>query len=635
MAQKKNKIIYEIEINDKGNIKIDNVTKGFERASGAVKKLNQDLITQGNIMEDNSKKNQKMIDKTGLAGATLVELGRTISDSNYGLRGMANNISQLATLMTTLLFTTGGFVNGLKALGKAFFGPLGIILAFQAVIAMLEGQAIAAGMAKKEVNALADAIGKAGSDLRTFLSLVDRGNLSQQEMTDTVAQLNDNYKDLNIQLDEEGELTKESRKQIDDKIISIQRLAKAQALQVQLEKLYIEELEATGGRLKDIKEIDDESFIQKAQRLFMGELEKMRLLFKLEFTSQEEFRKVYRERRLKNIDESFVEEQKLRNENIQNILKQLEDFELSNEAFGDREGKLEEARLKRLDDLRKKYIEGAKIDDRLHKDEQLEQQKQLVLKQAETDRASKEILFAIEEDFNQKIESAREARREKEAQRRQRDILRAIRYANDIIKIEQDRLKAEQNIQTQRVGFAEQVAGILTSIAEEGSTLAKVGLVLEKGAAIADIIIKSQQSIATQTAATQAANMQVTAAYASIPFVGPTIAGTQIALNQAMLAKGIAATKLSAGLSVAGILATSLTSTGAGIQGSAPASGTSGSAPQIQAPAFNVVGATQESQLAQAISGQDDKPIKAFVVASDVSTAQELERSTIEGASIG
>ena len=60
-----------------------------------------------------------------------------------------------------------------------------------------------------------------------------------------------------------------------------------------------------------------------------------------------------------------------------------------------------------------------------------------------------------------------------------------------------------------------------------------------------------------------------------------------------------------------------------------------GSSPSVQAPAFNVVGATQESQLAQAISGQDDKPIKAFVVASDISTAQELERSTIEGASIG
>ena len=65
-------------------------------------------------------------------------------------------------------------------------------------------------------------------------------------------------------------------------------------------------------------------------------------------------------------------------------------------------------------------------------------------------------------------------------------------------------------------------------------------------------------------------------------------------------------------------------------------SGGGGSAsPQIQAPAFNVVGATQTSQLAQTISQAEDKPIKAFVVASDVSTAQELERSTIEGASIG
>ena len=47
------------------------------------------------------------------------------------------------------------------------------------------------------------------------------------------------------------------------------------------------------------------------------------------------------------------------------------------------------------------------------------------------------------------------------------------------------------------------------------------------------------------------------------------------------------------------------------------------------------MGATQESQLAQAISGADSKPLKAFVVASDISTAQELERSTIEGASMG
>jgi len=634
MADNK-RIIYTIEVNDQGKVKIDNLTNGFVKASGAVKKLNQDLITQGNIMEDNAKKNQNMIDKTGLAGATLVELGRTISDSNYGLRGMANNISQLATLMTTLLFTTGGFVNGLKALAKAFFGPLGIILAFQTIIALLEGQAIAAGQAKKEVNALADAVGKAASDLRTFLSLVDRGNLSQKEMSDTIAQLNDNYKDLNLQLDEEGNLTEESRKQIDNKIISLQRLAKAQALQVQLEKLYIEELEAQFGRVEDIEALDDENFLQKVGRIALGELEKIKLLFKGESISQNEFIKVNRERRLKNIEEGYAEEQKVRNENIQNILKQLEDLELANEAFGDLEGDKERDRLKRLEKLRKKYIEDAKIDDRLHKDEQLEQEKRLVLEQAEIDGAGKQLLLAIEEDFNQRIEAARESRREKEAKARERDILRSIRYANELIQIEEKRLRAEQTIQTQRVGFAQQVAGILAAIAKDGSTLAKVALALEKGAAIADIVVKAQQSIATQTAATQAANMQATAAYASIPFVGPGIAAGQIAVNQAMLAKGISATKIGAGLSIASILATTLSSGGKGIQATGSAQTAAPSAPAIQAPAFNVVGATQTSQLAQTISQAEQQPIKAFVVASDVSTAQELERSTIEGASIG
>ena len=64
-------------------------------------------------------------------------------------------------------------------------------------------------------------------------------------------------------------------------------------------------------------------------------------------------------------------------------------------------------------------------------------------------------------------------------------------------------------------------------------------------------------------------------------------------------------------------------------------SGGGGSSTSVQAPAFNVVGATQTSQLAQTIAGSEDKPLRAYVVASDVSTAQELERSTIEGASIG
>ena len=51
-------------------------------------------------------------------------------------------------------------------------------------------------------------------------------------------------------------------------------------------------------------------------------------------------------------------------------------------------------------------------------------------------------------------------------------------------------------------------------------------------------------------------------------------------------------------------------------------------------PAFNIVGASGETQLADAIGSQTQRPARAFVVSSDVTTAQELDRNIIEGASI-
>jgi len=51
-------------------------------------------------------------------------------------------------------------------------------------------------------------------------------------------------------------------------------------------------------------------------------------------------------------------------------------------------------------------------------------------------------------------------------------------------------------------------------------------------------------------------------------------------------------------------------------------------------PSFNVVGTSGTNQLADVIAGQSKQPIKAYVVSSDVSTAQSLDRNIIEGASI-
>ena len=52
-------------------------------------------------------------------------------------------------------------------------------------------------------------------------------------------------------------------------------------------------------------------------------------------------------------------------------------------------------------------------------------------------------------------------------------------------------------------------------------------------------------------------------------------------------------------------------------------------------PAFNVVGANPTNQLAEAIGEKETKPAKAYVVSSDVTTSQALERNIVESASIG
>tara|TARA_B110000879_G_scaffold200403_1_gene274359 strand:- start:441 stop:2279 length:1839 start_codon:yes stop_codon:yes gene_type:complete len=52
-------------------------------------------------------------------------------------------------------------------------------------------------------------------------------------------------------------------------------------------------------------------------------------------------------------------------------------------------------------------------------------------------------------------------------------------------------------------------------------------------------------------------------------------------------------------------------------------------------PAFNIVGSSGTNQLADAIGGQSQQPIQAYVVSGEVTTAQELDRNIINDASIG
>jgi len=92
--------------------------------------------------------------------------------------------------------------------------------------------------------------------------------------------------------------------------------------------------------------------------------------------------------------------------------------------------------------------------------------------------------------------------------------------------------------------------------------------------------------------------------------------------------------------SIAGVLATGFAAVksiksvkpGGGGGGTPSLSGGGGSAPTP--PAFNIVGQSGETQLADAIGSQTQRPSRAYVVSNDVTTAQEMDRNIIEGASI-
>ena len=71
--------------------------------------------------------------------------------------------------------------------------------------------------------------------------------------------------------------------------------------------------------------------------------------------------------------------------------------------------------------------------------------------------------------------------------------------------------------------------------------------------------------------------------------------------------------------------------------GKASSGGTSPKAPSVPqvSPSFNIVGQSGTNQLLQGIAGQFGQPLRAYVVGSDVTSSQEMERKRIKTATFG
>lgn len=171
-----------------------------------------------------------------------------------------------------------------------------------------------------------------------------------------------------------------------------------------------------------------------------------------------------------------------------------------------------------------------------------------------------------------------------------------------------DFINEKTRINLEYVGFAQGISQLLGTIAGENEAMQKAALIVEKGAAIADVVIKAQAS----NAAIRLQSAAVAPPPANLPF---------IALGEAQVARN----NIGAGIAVANILATTISSfkkpSGGGVGRGA------GANVQVEAPDFNVVGASPESQLAASVAQQQTQPLRAFVVGKDITNQQEFDRN--------
>ena len=131
----------KIQVDSKtGQISLKTMEKGFEKitltakqAEQAAKQLNTTVsqLTANNSITATANSYTKLgvsmsgtAAASGTATASVLELGRAISDAPYGIRGVANNLSQLASMFALSARNAGGFTGALKGMFQVLTGSI-------------------------------------------------------------------------------------------------------------------------------------------------------------------------------------------------------------------------------------------------------------------------------------------------------------------------------------------------------------------------------------------------------------------------------------------------------------------------------------------------------------------------------
>jgi hypothetical protein len=190
--------------------------------------------------------------------------------------------------------------------------------------------------------------------------------------------------------------------------------------------------------------------------------------------------------------------------------------------------------------------------------------------------------------------------------------------SDERINIAKAEAQQKKDIQDAEFALASGAINFLKEIGGKNKAIQKAAIIAENAIGIGKMIIANNTANIASLATPQAV---LTSGASAVPV---------IAMNNITTALGVATTIAAT--------AKALSAVGGGSAGGAGATapkggGAMGGAPT--APQFNVVGASGTNQIAQAIGGQQQQPVQAYVVAGAVTTGQSLNRNIISNASMG
>ena len=605
---------------------------------------------------------------TGSATSAALELGRVVSDMPYGIRGVANNLSQFASNMlfasTSIDKATGksiGFLGAVRQLGNALKGPLGLLLLIQGVIAAFDYFSNSTKKAKEEIDEFDKSLANAASTIKISTERLEvYANVYKEGTSNTKAQTN--------ALDELKKLGFDPAIESIDKFTERQKeLIIVQATSNVFKKQLEELVEAR---------VESDSLIADSNKKLNESFEKLEAARKI----ADNIGLVRGERRAE-INQNVSDSERDYNEALQRTIKLTEQRGniFLNIADKSKEYRKEIEKLLELISPKKTKEKTGKektvaidpilpifgdVDELMEgydKSFILELQYQRKLNESRAFLSDEQLL--IQSETNRKLLEMEIEHNKKMLIFEEEGSMAAIEKSNEINSLQIDLRNADleheimiiehkKNAQMEYVNYVQSLGGILSRVAGKNKDLALASLMLQKGAAIASVIIKNkqanseieQQASKDSVEAVTSGGLFMAKGAAMTAFGNPrgvalSAAGKKMVASAPVITAAAQSMKtknnINAGISIASILATTFSSRGLGGSGGSGGGGGIGGGGGGRTFDFNLVGSTGVNQLAGVVGGQFQQPIQAYVVSSQMTSQQQLDNIIQSDATFG